>query len=122
MLKGVIDDTQLFNDKLAEWQDFYNYHRPHGGLGGQTPTNASSRRPQQRPRVNDLHQLHNCEGHNTTVKANCEGHQRMSTSSTAIKGRAERAVLRRPGDPARVRLLADRGELRLSVCRSCDHR
>jgi transposase InsO family protein len=38
MLKGtLIDDTQLFNDKLAEWQDFYNYHRPHGALGGQTP-------------------------------------------------------------------------------------
>jgi len=30
-LKGVvIDDTQLFNDQLAEWQDFCNYHRPHG--------------------------------------------------------------------------------------------
>ena len=38
MLKGVvIEDAQLFNDKLAEWQDFYNYHRPHGALGGQTP-------------------------------------------------------------------------------------
>ena len=37
-LKGVvIDDTELFNDKLAEWQDFYNYHRPHGSLGGQNP-------------------------------------------------------------------------------------
>ena len=37
-LKGVvIDDTALFNDKLAEWENFYNYHRPHGGLGGQTP-------------------------------------------------------------------------------------
>jgi transposase InsO family protein len=37
-LKGVlIDDAQLFNDKLQEWQDFYNYHRPHGSLGGQTP-------------------------------------------------------------------------------------
>jgi transposase InsO family protein len=42
MLKGVIiDDTQLFNDKLAEWQDFYNYHSPHGALGGQTPTPAT---------------------------------------------------------------------------------
>ena len=38
MLKGVvIDDTALFNDKLTEWETFYNYHRPHGGLGGQTP-------------------------------------------------------------------------------------
>ena len=33
----VIDDTRLFNEKLQEWEDFYNFHRPHGGLGGQTP-------------------------------------------------------------------------------------
>jgi hypothetical protein len=33
--KGVlIDDAQVFNDKLAEWQDFCTYHRPHGSLGG----------------------------------------------------------------------------------------
>jgi transposase InsO family protein len=38
MLKGVvIDDTELFNDRLQEWEDFYNYNRPHAGLGGQTP-------------------------------------------------------------------------------------
>jgi transposase InsO family protein len=37
LLDGVmIDDTKLFNDKLTEWENFYNYHR-HGGLGGQTP-------------------------------------------------------------------------------------
>jgi hypothetical protein len=24
----VIDDAQVFNDKLQEWEDFYNYHRP----------------------------------------------------------------------------------------------
>jgi transposase InsO family protein len=37
-LKGVIiDDAELFNDKLAEWQDYYKNHRPHGSLGGQTP-------------------------------------------------------------------------------------
>jgi hypothetical protein len=22
---------------LREWEDYYNYHRPHGGLDGQTP-------------------------------------------------------------------------------------
>ncbi len=38
MLKGVmIDDTHLFNDRLQEWEDFYNFNRPHGALGGQTP-------------------------------------------------------------------------------------
>ena len=38
LLDGVvIDDADVFNDKLHEWEDFYNYHRPHGGLGGQTP-------------------------------------------------------------------------------------
>ena len=33
----VINDVTAYNVKLQEWQDFYNYHRPHGGLGGQTP-------------------------------------------------------------------------------------
>jgi len=33
----LIDDAQVFNNKLQEWEDYYNYHRPHGGLGGQTP-------------------------------------------------------------------------------------
>ena len=38
MLEGiVVDDTELFNDKLQEWENFYNYARPHGSLGGQTP-------------------------------------------------------------------------------------
>jgi Integrase core domain len=36
----LIDDTKVFNDKLREWEDYYNYHRPHGGLGGQTPLRA----------------------------------------------------------------------------------
>jgi transposase InsO family protein len=34
---GVTDDIHLFNEKLREWEDYYNYHRPHGALGGQTP-------------------------------------------------------------------------------------
>ena len=37
-LDGVLIDTaELFNDKLSEWEDFYNYARPHGALSGQTP-------------------------------------------------------------------------------------
>jgi transposase InsO family protein len=34
---GISDDIHLFNDKLREWEDYYNYHRPHGAPGGQTP-------------------------------------------------------------------------------------
>jgi transposase InsO family protein len=34
---GVTDDIRLFNEKLQEWEDYYNYHRPHGALDGQTP-------------------------------------------------------------------------------------
>jgi transposase InsO family protein len=37
-LQGVvIDDTEVFNTRLQEWERFYNFNRPHGGLGGQTP-------------------------------------------------------------------------------------
>lgn len=46
LLDGVvIDDAKVFNNKLQEWEDYYNYHRPHGGLDGQPPTNASNRKP-----------------------------------------------------------------------------
>ena len=34
---GISDDIHLFNDKLRAWEDYYNYHRPHGALDGQTP-------------------------------------------------------------------------------------
>ena len=38
MLEGiVIDDAKLFNEKLKEWEDFYNYNRPHAALFGQIP-------------------------------------------------------------------------------------
>ncbi len=34
---GISDDIYLFNEKVREWEDYYNYHRPHGALQGQTP-------------------------------------------------------------------------------------
>ncbi|HEX2737251.1 MAG TPA: IS481 family transposase [Acidimicrobiia bacterium] len=38
LLDGVIiDDAEIFNERLEEWEHFYNYDRPHGALGGQTP-------------------------------------------------------------------------------------
>lgn len=38
LLEGiVVDDSGLFAERLREWGDFYNFDRPHGGLGGQTP-------------------------------------------------------------------------------------
>jgi transposase InsO family protein len=30
---GISDDIHLFNEKLREWEDYYNYHRPHGAQG-----------------------------------------------------------------------------------------
>jgi transposase InsO family protein len=49
LLDGVvIDDAQVFNDKLQEWENFYNYHRPHGSLGGQTPYERLKERTQAR--------------------------------------------------------------------------
>ncbi|MED7828107.1 integrase core domain-containing protein [Streptomyces chiangmaiensis] len=36
ILRQLID-AEVFNDKLRESEDYYNYHRPHSGLGGQTP-------------------------------------------------------------------------------------
>ena len=47
LLDGVvIDDTKMFNDKLDdkldEWQNFYNFDRPHGGLAGQAKCSGFS--------------------------------------------------------------------------------
>ena len=34
---ALSDDIHLFNEKLREWEEYYNYHLPHGALDGQTP-------------------------------------------------------------------------------------
>jgi transposase InsO family protein len=50
LLDGIVlDDAKLFNDKLQEWEDYYNYHRPHGALGGQTPYERLRQKTQIRP-------------------------------------------------------------------------
>ena len=57
LLDGVvIDDAKVFNDKLQEWEDYYNYHRPHGALDGQTPYERL--RQKTHPGVADLPQPH----------------------------------------------------------------
>ena len=33
------DDVDL-EKKLAEWENFYNYHRPHGAFAGNSPYEA----------------------------------------------------------------------------------
>ena len=51
LLDGVIiDDTKLFNDKLQEWEDYYNYHRPQAGLGRRRPQRVIERKNQLRCR------------------------------------------------------------------------
>lgn len=47
----VIDDVNIFNAKLKEWQDYYNYHRPHSGLDGQTPYERLQQKTQTGNRV-----------------------------------------------------------------------
>jgi len=57
LLEGeIIDDARIFNDKLSEWEDYYNFDRPHGALGGQTPCERLPEDPP--PGVNHLRQLH----------------------------------------------------------------
>jgi transposase InsO family protein len=64
LLDGVvIDDVNIFNAKLKEWQDYYNYHRPHGGLNGQTPYERLRQKTQtEAPRVSDHRQPHTHKG------------------------------------------------------------
>ena len=35
-LMNYVDDRDL-NEKLTEWENFYNFHRPHGAFAGKTP-------------------------------------------------------------------------------------
>ena len=39
LLLTYTDDVDL-NNKLTEWKNFYNFHRPHGVFDGKTPYEA----------------------------------------------------------------------------------
>ena len=55
LLEGqVIDDANLFAEKLQEWEDYDKYHRPHAALNGQTP----NERLRQKHAVIGIFQLH----------------------------------------------------------------
>jgi hypothetical protein len=46
LLEGqVIDDTNLFTYPCCRPEDYYNYHRPHGALNGQTPYERLRQKP-----------------------------------------------------------------------------
>ncbi len=46
LLDGVvIDDAKSSTTSSRNGEDFYNYHRPHGGHGGQTPYERLSTEP-----------------------------------------------------------------------------
>jgi hypothetical protein len=58
LLDGVlIDDAEAFYNKLREWEDYCNYHRPHGGLDGQTPYERLKQKTATRGII-DLRQWH----------------------------------------------------------------
>jgi transposase len=48
---GIADNIHLFNQKLREWEDYYNYHRPMGRWTARPRTNDSWQR-----RERDCHQ------------------------------------------------------------------
>jgi len=50
-LSTASSSTPFFNAKLKEWQDYYNYHRPHRGLNGQTRHERLRQKTQTEARV-----------------------------------------------------------------------
>jgi transposase InsO family protein len=77
MLDGVVvDNTQLFNVKLQEWEHFYNFDRPHAGLGGQTPyerLREKTKAPSSAVYISqtlvdpDIHNSNTCEIHAAAI-------------------------------------------------------
>ena len=79
---GIAEDIHLFNDKLREWEDYYNYHRPHGALDGQTLT--SGFRPEE--------PLPGCHRSPETLHESTGVPKGIRTPVTAVKGRCPRPL------------------------------
>ena len=92
LLQGVVlDETGLFKTKLQEWEDFYNFDRPHGGLGGQTPYERL-REKMKTPDVKGARQSHSFRDHRLDDRAECEPEdQRPRDLPCHCGGEAERA-------------------------------
>ena len=88
MLEGVvIDDTELFNDRLQEWEDFYNFDRPHGGLGGQTPYERLRQKTRaRRERPPSVAHLLSAPGANRTKGTKAADHVRTGRSDVRPRG------------------------------------
>jgi transposase len=85
LLDGVvIDDTKVFNDKLREWEDYYNYHRPHGALDGQTPYERL--RQKTHPSVADLPQSHTPPNRVSSLRTCLTPHSGMYVVDCRVHG------------------------------------
>jgi transposase InsO family protein len=62
LLDGVvIDGVNIFSARLKDWQDYYNYHRPHSGFDDQTIYEGLRQKTQTRGSgVGDQRQPHSC--------------------------------------------------------------
>ncbi len=113
MLDGVVvDDAGVFNAKLQEWEDFYNYHRPHGSLGGQTPYERL-RQKVGGSSVSGDRQLHICgQGGNRTPTAERQliySHaKRESKHYTILSTKSRRADPIRPVRSVALQVLSIR--------------
>lgn len=48
-LGNISSDPESIRQELALWQDYYNWHRPHGSLNGQTPVERICQRADSTP-------------------------------------------------------------------------
>ena len=67
---GISDDIHLFNEKLREWEDYYNYHRPHGALGRPNAVRTTAWPKRERRRYRSPENLHEKIGSSGWIRTN----------------------------------------------------